>query len=120
LLDDAGAIQAQYKYTAFGEVAGVSLDHSGTWSAEDWPLDLSSNMLAGGKKQYYLDFETAMYLLGSGNNGRYCDAAAGRFVSEDLPGARPVEKKPPKNPSQRILPTGSSFNPMDHPPKQSA
>ena len=38
---------------------------------------------AGGKKQYYLDQEIALYLLGSGNNGRYCDAAAGRFLSED-------------------------------------
>ncbi len=38
---------------------------------------------AGGKKQYYLDQEIALYLLGGGNNGRYCDAAAGRFLSED-------------------------------------
>ena len=26
---------------------------------------------AGGKEQYYLDQEIALYLLGSGNNGRY-------------------------------------------------
>ncbi len=45
-----------------------------------------SNMLAGGKKQYYLDQEIALYLLGSGNNGRYYDASAGRFVSEDPTG----------------------------------
>ena len=38
---------------------------------------------AGGKKQYYLDREIALYLLGSGNNGRYYDAATGRFLSED-------------------------------------
>lgn len=38
---------------------------------------------AGGKRQYYLDQEIALYLLGSGNNGRYYDAAAGRFLSED-------------------------------------
>ena len=38
---------------------------------------------AGGKKQYYLDQEIALYLLGSGNNGRYYDAATGRFLSED-------------------------------------
>ena len=38
---------------------------------------------AGGKKQYYLDQEMALYLLGSGNNGRYYDAATGRFLSED-------------------------------------
>jgi hypothetical protein len=40
-------------------------------------------MLAGGQKFYYLDFETAMFLLGGGSNGRYYDAATGRFVSED-------------------------------------
>ena len=38
---------------------------------------------AGGKKQYYLDQEIALYLLGSGNNGRYYDAVTGRFLSED-------------------------------------
>ena len=38
---------------------------------------------AGGKKQYYLDQEIALYLLGSGNNGRYYDATTGRFLSED-------------------------------------
>ena len=42
-----------------------------------------SNMLAGGKKQYYLDQEIALYLLGSGDNGRYYDATTGRFLSED-------------------------------------
>lgn len=36
-----------------------------------------------GRKQYYLDQEIALYLLGAGNNGRYYDAAAGRFLSED-------------------------------------
>jgi RHS repeat-associated protein len=40
-------------------------------------------MMAGGKKQYYLDMESALYLLGGGNNGRYYDAATGRFLSED-------------------------------------
>ena len=43
-------------------------------------------MLAGGKKQYYLDQEIALYLLGSGNNGRYYDATTGRFLSEDPTG----------------------------------
>ena len=42
-----------------------------------------SRMMAGGKKQYYLDMESALYLLGGGNNGRYYDAATGRFLSED-------------------------------------
>jgi RHS repeat-associated protein len=41
---------------------------------------------AGGKKQYYLDQEIALYLLGSGNNGRYYDATTGRFLSEDPTG----------------------------------
>lgn len=43
-------------------------------------------MLAGGKKQYYLDMETSLYLLGTGQTGgggRYYDAAVGRFTSED-------------------------------------
>ncbi len=58
----------------------------GSWTAEDWttlPLDFTSNMMAGGKKQYYLGMESALYLLGGGNNGRYYDAATGRFLSED-------------------------------------
>ena len=38
---------------------------------------------AGGKKQYYLDQEIALYLLGGGNNGRYYDTTTGRFLSED-------------------------------------
>ena len=42
-----------------------------------------SRMMAGGKKQYYRDMESALYLLGGGNNGRYYDAATGRFLSED-------------------------------------
>ena len=46
-------------------------------------MDFTSNMMAGGKKQYYLDQEIGLYLLGGGNNGRYYDAAAGRFLSED-------------------------------------
>jgi len=85
LLDNTGTVSAQYKYFAFGEVSAVSLDGGG-WTAEDWqslPLDLTSNMMAGGKKQYYLDMESALYLLGGGNNGRYYDAATGRFLSED-------------------------------------
>ena len=88
LLDETGAVAAQYKYLAFGQVNAVSID-GGPWTAEDWeslPLDFTSNMLAGGKKQYYLDQETALYLLGSGNNGRYYDAATGRFLSEDPTG----------------------------------
>jgi RHS repeat-associated protein len=40
-------------------------------------------MIAGGKKQYYLDLETALYLLGSGMNGRYYDPATARFMSEN-------------------------------------
>jgi RHS repeat-associated protein len=88
LLDSSGAAEARYKYYAFGQVQSVSVS-GGPWSGEDWsslPLDLTSQMLAGGKKQYYLDMETSLYLLGSGQTaggGRYYDAAVGRFVSED-------------------------------------
>jgi hypothetical protein len=62
LLDSAGTVEAQYKYRAFGQVDAVSVD-GGAWSRENWaslPLALSSHMLAGGKKQYYLDMETAL------------------------------------------------------------
>ena len=72
LLDDSGQVEAQYKYTAFGEVSAVSVE-GGAWSTVDWPTlpaELSSHMLAGGRKQYYLDPETELYLLGGGNNGR--------------------------------------------------
>jgi RHS repeat-associated protein len=88
LLDTTGAVEARYKYDAFGEVRAVSVA-GGPWAAEDWqdlPLDLTTHMLAGGRKQYYLDLETSLYLLGAGQTaggGRYYDAAAGRFTSED-------------------------------------
>ena len=68
---------------------GRSSVAGGPWAAEDWqdlPLDLTTHMLAGGRKQYYLDLETSLYLLGAGQTaggGRYYDAAAGRFTSED-------------------------------------
>ena len=54
LLDNTGAVSAQYKYFAFGQVSSVSIE-GGSWTAEDWeslPLDFTSNMMAGGKKQY--------------------------------------------------------------------
>lgn len=87
LLDSTGTVEARYKYTAFGQVDAVSLA-GGAWSREDWetlPLELSSHMLAGGKKHYYLDMETSLYLLGSGNpagGGRYYDPETARFLSE--------------------------------------
>ena len=49
LLDETGAVAAQYKYMAFGQVSAVSID-GGPWTAEDWetlPLDFTSNMMAG-------------------------------------------------------------------------
>ncbi|NNM87189.1 MAG: hypothetical protein HKL95_01585, partial [Phycisphaerae bacterium] len=85
LLDESGTVEAQYKYYAFGAVNAVSVQ-GGPWTGEDWeslPLDLTSKMLAGGKKQYYLDMEIALYLLGCGNNGRYYDPVVGRFLCED-------------------------------------
>ena len=52
------------------------------WAA--LPLELTTNMLAGGKEQYYLDPETQLYLLGIGSNpGRYYRAWTGQFASED-------------------------------------
>jgi hypothetical protein len=91
LLDESGQVEARYKYTAFGQVQSVSVEEgawsalnteawmtlsAGQWSvlsASDWsllPVQLSTNMLAGGKKQYYLDPETELYLLGSGSTSR--------------------------------------------------
>jgi uncharacterized protein RhaS with RHS repeats len=87
LLDAAGDV-TRYKYTAFGEVSAYSVN-GGAWQREDWnslPLAQGVNMMAGGKKHYYLDLETGVYLLGGGNSdggGRYYDAATGRFLSED-------------------------------------
>ncbi len=96
LLDTSGQVEAAYKYDAFGQVAAVAVegdawasltvDQWGNLTVDQWaglPVELTSNMLAGGKKQYYLDPETELYLLGSGTNGRYYDAGIGRFVSED-------------------------------------
>jgi RHS repeat-associated protein len=40
-------------------------------------------MGAWGQKQYYLDPETQLFLLGSGTDGRYYDPSTGRFLSED-------------------------------------
>ena len=85
LLDEAGVVHARYKYTAFGEISAVSID-GGAWSANDWPdlpPALSTEMLAGGKKQYYLDQEISLYLLGGGTNGRYYDPGTASFISED-------------------------------------
>ena len=96
LTDNAGAVQAAYKYYAFGHVAAFAVDGDGwqsvapsEWAAGDptaWadlPPELNTRMLAGGKKQYYFDPETRLHLLGTGTNGRYYDAATGRFTSED-------------------------------------
>jgi RHS repeat-associated protein len=100
LLDEFGQVAARFKYYAFGQVAAVSVegDAWSTLSVEQWaeltvdawanmPLEIASPLAcAGGQKQYYLDRETQLYLLGCGNNdggGRYYDAAAGRFLSED-------------------------------------
>ncbi len=58
---------------------------------------------AGGKKQYYLDQEIALYLLGGGNNGRYYDAVTGRFLSED-----PTQQDGTSKDSNSQLPTPDS------------
>ena len=80
-------MEARYKYTAFGEVHAVSIA-GGAWTAEDWtslPLAFTTQMLAGGRKQYFLDSEMGLYLLGSGSNpGRCYDPSMGRFLSEEV------------------------------------
>ena len=128
LLDETGTVAAQYKYLAFGQVSAVSID-GGPWTAEDWeslPLDFTSNMLAGGKKQYYLDQEIALYLLGSGNNGRYYDATTGRFLSEDptkeAGGDSNLFRYTGNDPINNLDPSGHSLvtdppKPVYHPPQ---
>jgi RHS repeat-associated protein len=84
VLED-GATNCQYKYYAYGEIYLASID-GGRYEPVNWtslPLDLVYNQLSGGKKGYYLDMETALYLLGSGSDGRYYDPLTARFVNED-------------------------------------
>ena len=75
---------------------------------------------AGGKKQYYLDQEMALYLLGGGNNGRYYDAATGRFLSEDptkeAGGDANLFRYAGNNPINNLDPSGHSL--VTDPPKQ--
>lgn len=96
LLDDSGVLQANYKYYAFGQVSSFSVegDYWASLTVDQWwnmtvdqwwglPAQLTTHMLAGGRKQYYLDPDTQLYLLGGGVNGRYYDPNTARFLSED-------------------------------------
>jgi len=98
LLDASGNVLAQYKYYAFGNIASYSIDgapwsnlDTNAWNqmtTEQWaeltPGSGSTKMLAGGKKQYFLDEETSLYMLGMGNNqGRSLDSSTARLTSED-------------------------------------
>jgi RHS repeat-associated protein len=77
-------VTAKYQYRAFGLSA-----------AGDLPIDPQTNFNGFGKKQYYLDSEIELYLLGGGggggldtpggqaNQGRYYDPAVAKFTSED-------------------------------------
>src|SRR5262249_17438147 len=93
LLDDAGTVQAQRKYEAFGQVdtaldwANLSVSGWAGMSVDDW-ANLPVEGLAGvagafTQKQYYLDAETELYLLGSGGDGRHYDPTTARFLRED-------------------------------------
>ena len=79
---------------------------------------------AGGKKQYYLDQEIALYLLGSGNNGRYYDAAAGRFLSEDpteeAGGDANLFRYAGNDPINNLDPSGHDTKRTYHPPQTQA
>jgi RHS repeat-associated protein len=96
LLDGSGNVEATFKYYAFGQLAwssiqgdawaSLTVDQWATMSVEQWatlPVDIAGSMGAMGQKQYYLDPETQLYLLGTGTNGRYYDPATGQFISED-------------------------------------
>jgi RHS repeat-associated protein len=82
-----------------GEAWGtLTADQWGAMTADQWgelvtgPGGLpvvsgaTDNLGMAGRKQYYLDPETRLYLLGGGNSdsgGRYYDPATARFTSED-------------------------------------
>ena len=96
LLDNTGTVQATFKYYAYGQLAYSSIDGDAwatltvdqwaTMTVDQWatlPVDIAGAMGAMGQKQYYLDAETQLYLLGTGTNGRYYDPNTARFVSED-------------------------------------
>ena len=78
--------------------------------------------MAGGKKQYYLDMESALYLLGGGNNGRYYDAATGRFLSEDptkeAGGDENLFRYAGNDPVNNLDPSGHVTQPPPTPPPQ--
>jgi RHS repeat-associated protein len=105
-LDEAGDVMGMYKYQAFGlaAVAGATPDEGwSTLSTNDWAglsVDGWANLpimpgggvpgMGGGfaQKQYYLNPETELYLLGGGGNGtesggRQYDPRTGQFTSED-------------------------------------
>jgi RHS repeat-associated protein len=88
LLDATGAVEAQFKYYAFGEISAVNIAGEGwvTITPEEWEglsLDLKTSMNYTGQKQYYLDLETQFFLLGTGSDGRYYDPSVARFIAED-------------------------------------
>jgi RHS repeat-associated protein len=100
LLDDSGIVVSRFKYEAFGQArssgalpsegwATLTADQWSAMTADDWanlpvlPGGAMDGFGGFGQKQYYLDAETELYLLGGGSGGRYYDDKTAHFMSED-------------------------------------
>ncbi len=99
LVDESQSVTEQYQYRAFGLITEGDATRS--------PLNFV------GQLNYYNDADLDLYLLGTGNKGRYYDPAAARFTSQDPKGVdsdkegslyRYVEN----NPVNAVDPSGQS------------
>jgi RHS repeat-associated protein len=137
LVDQAGAVVQQMRFSAFGlpatgsegaAVGGwVNLTPDGWaglgaagWAAlpvNGWSVTAGTRFAWGGQKQYYLDGELGLYMLGMGAGGRPYDPAVGKFVAEDplrhAAGDANLSRYVQNNPAQMIDPGGKQATPQD-------